>query len=73
MDVVGGLGSLVSLALFLRFWQPKQIWRFADEAPHDEMPPAVSLTRGQVAYAWVPWALLSLLCLCGECRRSKSS
>ena len=62
VDVVGGLGSLVLLTIFLRFWQPKQIWRFADEAPPataaSALPP---LTAGQVCYAWMPWVLLSVL------------
>jgi len=60
VDVVGGLGSLVSLAVFLRFWQPKEIWRFPDEADQAvaERP---MLSRGQIAYAWVPWVLLSAL------------
>src|SRR5207249_3310944 len=31
VDVAGGLVSLVSLALFLRFWQPHPVWKFADE------------------------------------------
>ena len=33
VDVVGGLGSLVCLTVFLRFWQPREIWRFPDEPP----------------------------------------
>ncbi|MBX9788364.1 MAG: lactate permease LctP family transporter [Pirellulales bacterium] len=32
VDVAGGLASLVALALFLKFWQPKTVWRFPDEA-----------------------------------------
>ncbi len=31
VDVAGGLISLVCLALFLRVWQPKTLWHFADE------------------------------------------
>ncbi len=60
VDVIGGLGSLVCLAVFLRFWQPKEIWRFPDEAgqPIDDVH---ELSRGQIAYAWVPWLLLSIL------------
>jgi lactate permease len=61
VDVAGGLISLVSLALFLRVWQPKQVWHFADEAPpatRDGDPPRY--TRKAVASAWVPWVLLSL-------------
>jgi lactate permease len=33
VDVAGGLISLASLAVFLRFWQPRQIWRFPGEEP----------------------------------------
>ena len=61
VDVVGGLGSLVALAVFLRFWQPKEVWRFPDEtadAAHDDQP---ALTRRQTTYAWIPWVLLSIL------------
>jgi lactate permease len=61
VDVVGGLGSLISLAIFLRFWQPKEIWRFPDETEQPISDAQRSLTRGQVAYAWVPWVLLSVL------------
>jgi lactate permease len=61
VGVAGGVGSLVALAVFLRFWQPKEVWRFPDEqtrpaAPHDPPP-----TAKQVAYAWTPWLLLSLM------------
>src|SRR5579862_3126573 len=31
VDVAGGLVSLISLALFLRLWQPRQLWHFPDE------------------------------------------
>ena len=62
VDVVGGLGSLVALTVFLRFWQPKEVWRFADEAADarragvaDAYAPAKSF------YAWMPWVLLSVL------------
>jgi len=61
VDVLGGVGSLVILAVFLHFWQPKEIWRFPDEpepASHADEPPLVAK---QVAYAWVPWILLSAM------------
>jgi lactate permease len=28
-DVAGGVASMASLALMLRYWQPKEVWRFA--------------------------------------------
>jgi lactate permease len=58
VDVIGGLVSLVALALFLRVWQPRKTWHFVDEPP--QQPGAVSYTRRQVASAWVPWVLLSV-------------
>ena len=33
VDVVSALVSIASLALFLKFWQPKRIWRFPGEEP----------------------------------------
>lgn len=64
VDVVGGLGSLVSLALFLRVWQPKDVWRFEDEATLDRgaaTSDTQQLTTRGVMFAWVPWVLLSIM------------
>jgi lactate permease len=62
VDVVGGLVSLISLALFLKVWRPRQTWRFPDEeatpAPTPADAPSAYSPR-QVASAWVPWVLLS--------------
>ncbi|MBI3467713.1 MAG: L-lactate permease, partial [Planctomycetes bacterium] len=61
VDVVGGLGSLIALTAFLRFWQPAETWRFPDageEVAEDRGP---ALSRGQIAYAWFPWAVLSVM------------
>ncbi len=60
VDVVGGLGSLLALTVFLRFWQPREVWRFADEAGAPAETQHPPLTRGQITYAWFPWVLLSL-------------
>lgn len=69
VDVAGGLASLVLLAVFMRFWQPRDLWEFAPQA-HGETNaapaaadgplPVRAPTAAQVASAWVPWALLSL-------------
>ncbi|HJT34814.1 MAG TPA: lactate permease LctP family transporter [Pirellulales bacterium] len=61
VDVIGGLGSLVCLALFLKIWQPREVWRFADEPEHTAQTSAESLAPGQVIYAWMPWLLLSVM------------
>jgi lactate permease len=58
VDVAGGLVSLVSLALFLRVWQPRAAWHFADEQPSPRHE--LAHTRGEVLSAWMPWLLLSV-------------
>ena len=68
VDIAAGSASIVATLLFLRVWQPKQIWRFEDERGED----AAKLKRGDVAVvhtpgvlfrAWMPFALLSLFVL----------
>ena len=36
VDVVAAIISLASLALFMKFWRPKRIWRFPGEEPATE-------------------------------------
>ncbi|HEY7311846.1 MAG TPA: L-lactate permease [Gemmataceae bacterium] len=60
VDVAGGVVSLICLAVFLRFWQPREIWRFPDESPSPAPSPAArSYSRRQIVSAWVPWVLLT--------------
>src|SRR5437763_1634351 len=59
VDIAGGVVSLAATVIFLRFWQPRRIWRFADERP----AAARSFTATQIAKAWLPFAILSLLVL----------
>ena len=60
VDVAGGLGSLIILTIFLRFWHPKEIWEFAEEKDRPRSTDHLNLTARQVIYAWVPWVLLSV-------------
>lgn len=64
VDVGAGLTSLILLAVFLRYWQPAQIWQFPDQSPAPSSPPCVKEpvtdSRAAVWSAWVPWAILSL-------------
>jgi lactate permease len=62
VDVAGGLASLISLALFLRVWQPRAIWRFPDE-PTDLTPAAAPepvYPAATIVSAWMPWILLTV-------------
>lgn len=59
VDVAGGVVSLAALALFLRVWQPRTNWQFAEESTAE---PAASTCYApkQIAAAWVPWLLLTV-------------
>ncbi|MBL8793498.1 MAG: lactate permease LctP family transporter [Planctomycetia bacterium] len=57
VDVAGGVISMVALALFLRVWQPRTIWKFEDEPPAEEPR---TYSTAEVASAWTPWALLTV-------------
>jgi len=68
VDIAAGIASIVATLLFLRVWQPKRIWRFEDERGDDAAKVkrgevAVVHTPGQLAKAWMPFALLSLFVL----------
>ena len=63
VDIVGGLVSLVGLALFCRVWTPRQVWEF----PTASLVPTAMGRRGEVSAsgrtvvrAWMPWVFLSL-------------
>lgn len=61
VDIAAGLGSLIALAVMLRFWQPRTTWRFegeADSAGHSAAV-APTYTRREIAAAWTPWVILS--------------
>jgi lactate permease len=36
VDVVAALVSIAAVAIFLKFWQPKRIWRFPGEVPEND-------------------------------------
>lgn len=60
VDVLGGIGSLILLTVFLRFWQPKDIWRFPEERSTGSRAGA-TLPPSKVVYAWMPWLMLSVM------------
>ena len=62
VDITAGLFSLLCTVLFLLFWKPKRIWRFAED-PETSGPSAEAgkhYTKGQIFKAWVPFLILSL-------------
>jgi len=41
-DIGGGIFSLITLAVFLRFWKPKEVWHFTKDLPTGPRDPKVS-------------------------------
>jgi lactate permease len=60
VDVVAAVISMAALIAFLAIWKPKRIWGFEHEGER-----AARGTHGyggsQVAKAWVPWLILSIV------------
>src|SRR5579863_4661735 len=57
VDIIGGMVTLVSLALFFKVWKPKEVWHYPEE------PPPAKLRRHKTAailHAWSPFLLLAL-------------
>jgi len=66
VDIAAGVSSMIATLFFLRFWQPKRIWRFADEAAVNAAEARASIkhfSAGQIAKAWMPFAILSVFVL----------
>ena len=61
VDIMAAMAALLATGVFLRFWHPKEIWRFPEErgtavVGHD-------YTRKQVLKAWMPFVILTLFVL----------
>lgn len=61
-DILAGIGSIILLLIFLKFWHPKKIWNFEfEQAPsvvnRPVHPPSV------IVKAWSPFVLLTIMIL----------
>jgi lactate permease len=57
VDILGGVVSMLVMILFLKFWQPKKIYRLQGEEPAKV---GVKHSAKEVAIAWTPWAFLTV-------------
>ena len=69
VDIGAAICSMAALCLVLRVWQPARIWtspalRTRDDS-HLSAPPAsapvAAASRGEIARAWTPWIILSVV------------
>src|SRR5262249_48126773 len=59
-DVIAGIGSIICLIFFLKFWKPKNTWRFPSE-PVPTINTTENYTTGEIVRAWSPFILLTLM------------
>ena len=58
-DVLAGIGSILALIIFLRYWKPKTIWRFEHEGePTIHIDKTYSIS--EIVRAWSPFIFLTL-------------
>jgi len=61
-DVMSAIVSIFSLIIFLRFWQPKEVWRFPKERTKEAyVPKKYNYKPKELLKAWIPFILLIIL------------
>ncbi|MCL2502488.1 MAG: L-lactate permease [Bacteroidales bacterium] len=59
-DIMSALVTIVGMVVLLRFWKPKNSWRFPDETPRQ--PNAVfAYSKAQVLRAWSTYTILAAM------------
>jgi lactate permease len=61
-DILSALVSLLALAIFLKFWKPKTIFRFSSEQETASLSQKTSIqtyTKSQIFRAWSPFLVLT--------------
>jgi lactate permease len=58
-DIIASVSSIVCTVIFLKFWHPKDSWRFPDEKPSLGRE-QLRYTGGQIFRAWAPFIVLCL-------------
>lgn len=66
VDITSSVASLAAGVILLKFWRPKEEWRFPEEPAEPAGLPAEEvddLSPGKVAKAWMPFGLLTIAVL----------
>src|SRR5215472_16650192 len=64
VDVISAIISMICLIAFLMVWHPKRVWTFEGEAKKTDHRAEHGYSRGEVASAWLPWLILSIIVFC---------
>lgn len=66
--MASGLIAMFALIVLFKLWRPKEIWRFAGDAPAGAAP-AGKLGAGRILRAWLPYLIMTVLVfICGQAR-----
>ena len=58
-DILSSISSMICTVIFLRYWHPKESWRFPEETK-SEGREKLMYSGGQVFRSWAPFLLLSV-------------
>lgn len=58
-DIIAGVGSIVLLTVFLRYWKPRRLWRFAHE-PEPVVSSERTYSGSRIFRAWAPYGVLTI-------------
>ncbi|MFN0084824.1 MAG: L-lactate permease [Blastocatellia bacterium] len=61
VDIAGSIASILALIVLLRFWRPRETWRFHEDGAADAGPAPARPSPREALVAWMPWIILSLL------------
>jgi lactate permease len=66
VDIIAAIVSMICLVAFLKIWHPKRIWGHEghQEAEQRAARGQHGYSRGEVARAWLPWLVLSVIVFC---------
>jgi lactate permease len=59
-SVVAGIGTLLVMTFFFKFWSPKDVWRYPGEAPVKIVAASERLGAVKILMAWMPFILLTV-------------
>jgi len=77
VNVIAASVSMICLTLFLLVWHPKKIWKFEGQEEEEQRLSDIghvqqTYTRGEIARAWIPWLVLSVMVFCWGTQTGKT-